>query len=78
VIGARIRGWREKRGVPIGIFADLCGLPCPLIREIEAGTVGPTPASLRAICAALRIDEITLREGPIAVRKGGCDEPDDY
>jgi transcriptional regulator with XRE-family HTH domain len=78
VIGARIRGWREKRGVPIAIFGQLCNLRSADISSIEQGTQEPTPGQIRVICDALRIDAVTLREGSIVVRKGGSDEPDNF
>lgn len=78
MIGARIRGWREKRGVPLAIFAQLCGLRPTDITMMEQGAQEPRPGHLRTICDVLRIDEVTLREGPIVARQGGSNEPDEF
>lgn len=78
MIGARIRGWREKRGVAVDVFADLCGMRKADICDIERDRRAPSPYEMRRITGALRIDDTTLREGPLVVRKGVPDEPDDF
>lgn len=78
MIGARIQRWREKRGVSRDVFAQLCGMRAADLVTIEQDRVVPKPIELRRIAEVLRIDEVTLREGPCVIRKGVADESHDF
>ncbi|HLJ63843.1 MAG TPA: helix-turn-helix transcriptional regulator [Stellaceae bacterium] len=52
----RIRVWREYRGMTQQALAQAAGLGEPYLSQLEDGREEPSPATLEALAAALRLD----------------------
>src|SRR5690242_3294242 len=55
-VGARLRGWRQRRGMTQRVLANLAGFSQSYIAQIEAGTAVPDRRATReALAGALQI-----------------------
>lgn len=62
--GARIRGERTARGLPLTQLAKATGLTKTLLSQVERGVAEPSLASLRKVALALGVPLSSLFSGP--------------
>ncbi|MGQ9554335.1 MAG: helix-turn-helix domain-containing protein [Anaerolineae bacterium] len=55
VVGRRLRGLREQRGLTLRVLAEMSGLSINAVSLIERGQTSPTVATLHRLAAALDV-----------------------
>ncbi len=74
-LGARIRGWRQRRGLTVRQLASQCGVTPGFISQVERGLANPSLGSLYQIGRALGVPvEMFFREdGAAGSASGGAE-----